>query len=459
MIQTPSQGQPGNLPSRFRSWRSKVALLDGRDVMAGGVDVGNLTWPVLIFFLGAVIVIAVQLWQGLIVRQQPPLLPEVIFLAGLVVAASSRASRHLWGITGLALLAIALCVLLDAMTRSDWGNIGLYVVIATVLYRLPPRFSIPIFAICATVILAADGLFDLIRGNGHVNGGNIISQVLIIGFAFSASLAQRIRRLLINQLEQTQAQLREEMGRAADLAAARERARIARDVHDVLAHSLTVLSVQVQALRQLVHDSPERAEAMLEQMAEVLRESQVESRQIVGLLREAITDEANADSATRLRVLAERFDERTGMRCTLREHGNPVHLPAQHVEALRFGMQEALTNAYRHGKATHAEADLWWEPESVRLSVCDDGAGVPSATLGTIATIAASSASEGSGNGLRGMRERAEALGGTMEARQRPDGLGFSVTLTLPLAVEREALPSPDSETGQDTEKTGSRIA
>lgn len=456
MIQTPSEGQRGNLLSHLHSWRSKVALLDGRDVMAGGVDAGNLTWPVLIFFLAAVIVTSVQLWQGLSVRQQSPLLPEVVFLAGLVVAASSRASRHLWGIIGLAVLAIALCVLLDAMTTSDWGNIGLYVVIATVLYRLPPRFSIPIFAISAIVILAADGLFDLLRGNGHVNGGNIISQVLIIGFAFSASLAQRIRRLLINRLEQTQAQLREEMGRAAELAAARERARIARDVHDVLAHSLTVLSVQVQALRQLVHDSPERAGAMLEQMAEVLRESQVESRQIVGLLREAVTDEDNADIATRLRVLAERFDERTGMRCVLREHGNPVHLSAQHVEALRFGMQEALTNAYRHGKATHAEADLRWERDSVRLMVRDDGAGT---SPDVFATVATPRAGEGLGNGLRGMRERAEALGGTVEARQRPDGVGFSVTLTLPFAVEQEAVSSPDSDVGQDIGKTGSRIA
>lgn len=441
MAQTPI---PERLAGRLHSWRSRLARSGGSAVVTNTVDIRNFTWPVLIFFLGAVIVTAVQMWLALSAAGHSPLLPEIVFIAGIVVAAWARAVRSVWGVIGFSLLAIALCVVLDMMTRADWGNIGLYVVIVTVAYRLPLRLSLPISALCALIILASEGLVNLLLGNGGVNGTNIVSQGLIIGFAFAASLSQRSRHLLINRLEQAQERLRDEMGRTAELAAARERARIARDVHDVLAHSLTVLSVQTQALRQLVRDNPERAAALLDQMAEVLRESQVESRQVVGLLREAMPEDGGAvDIAASLRVTAERFTERTGMRCALHESGAPVRLSAQHVETLRFALLEALTNAYRHGKATEAEADIVWESAIVRLSVRDDGAGTEATTAG-----------QGTGNGLRGMRERAEALGGSVEAGPLMDGSGFAINLTLPLRADQSETPVVDAN-----QKAGDKIA
>lgn len=441
MAQTPI---PGRLAGRLHSWRSRLALSGGRAAVTSTVDIRNFTWPVLIFFLGAVIVTAVQMWLALSAERHSPLLPEIVFIAGIVFAAWARALRSVWGVIGFSLLAIALCLLLDMMTHADWGNIGLYVVIVTVAYRLPLRLSLPISALCALIILASEGLVNLLLGNGGVNGTNIVSQGLIIGFAFAASLSQRSRHLLINRLEQAQMRLRDEMERTAELAAARERARIARDVHDVLAHSLTVLSVQTQALRQLVRDNPERAAALLDQMAEVLRESQVESRQVVGLLREAMPEDGGAvDIAASLRVTAERFTERTGMRCALHESGTPVHLSAQHVETLRFALLEALTNAYRHGKATEAEAEIVWDSAIVRLSVRDDGAGAASTTAG-----------QGTGNGLRGMRERAEALGGSVEAGPLIDSSGFAINLTLPLRADQSETPAVDAN-----QKAGDKIA
>ena len=441
MIPAPIRGR---LAGWLRSWRSRLVLSDERAVMSSTVDIRSFTWPILIFFFGAVIVTAVQMWLSLNAENHSPLLLEIIYIAGIVIAVWARVLWSVWGIIGFSLLAIALCVLLDMLTHADWGNIGLYVVIVAVAYRLPLRLSFPLSALCALIILASEGLVNLLLGKGGVNGMNIVSQGLIIGFAFAASLSQRSRHLLINRLEQAQERLRDEMGRTAELAVARERARIARDVHDVLAHSLTVLSVQTQALRQLVRDNPERAAALLDQMAEVLRESQVESRQIVGLLREAMPEDGGAtDIAASLRVTAERFTERTGMRCTLHESGNPVHLSAQHVETLRFALLEALTNAYRHGKATEAEADLVWESGIVRLSVRDDGV--------VVAPIAAG---EGTGNGLRGMRERAEALGGSVEVGPRTDSGGFAISLALPLHVGQSEAPVVDAH-----QKAGDRIA
>ncbi len=435
---------PGRLAGRLRSWRSRLAQSGGSAVVTSTIDNRNFTWPVLIFFLGAVMITAVQMWLALSAENHSPLLPEIVFIAGIVVAAWARALRSVWGVIGFSLLAIALCVLLDAMTHADWGNIGLYVVIVTVVYRLPLRFSLPISLLCALIILTAEGMINLLLGMSSASSMSIVSQALIIGFAFAASLSQRSRHLLINRLEQAQERLRDEMERTAELAAARERARIARDVHDVLAHSLTVLSVQTQALRQLVRDNPERAAALLDQMAEVLRESQVESRQVVGLLREAMPEDGGAvDIAASLQVTAERFTERTGMRCTLHESGAPVRLSARHVETLRFALLEALTNAYRHGKATEAEADIVWESAIVRLSVRDDGAGTEATT-----------ADEGTGNGLRGMRERAEALGGSVEAGPLTDGSGFAINLTLPLRVDQSETPVVDAD-----QKAGDRIA
>lgn len=443
MINSPKHGMASRL---FHEWRTWIVELNEDRVMPVAVVRGSFGWPVLAIFLIALVVVAVQMWQLVIPQLRPPLLPEGLYFGSLIAVVYSRASRRLPAVVGYSLIAIAVCGVLDAITHADWGTIGLYAVIATVGYRLPPRLSMPIVGVCALVILISTGLGNWLGTQGKVNGGVIITDLLIIGFAFVASLSQRSRYLLISRLEQAQAQLREEMGRTAELATARERARIARDVHDVLAHSLTVLSVQVQALRQLVRHNPERAAAILDQMAEVLRESQAESRQVVGLLREAMTEEMTedaADTATRLRVTAERFTERTGVRCTLREHGSPIHLPAQHVEALHFALQEALTNAYRHGRASYAEAELWWEKTTVRLTIRDDGA-------------SSSSPGEGSGNGLRGMRERADALGGTAVAAPRTDG-GFEVSVTLPVGAQHTG--KTEAKAKREAGRTGEPIA
>lgn len=443
MIKAPIRGTVSRL---LHEWRARLVELNEERVIPGAGEGGGFSWPVLAFFLIAVLVVAVQMWQLVIPQLRPPFLPEALYAGAIIAVVYSWRSQKLPTIIGYILLVIVLCGLLDVITHADWGSIGLYAVIGIAGYRLTPRLSMPVVGVCTLVVLMSQGLGNWLGPHDTLNGSVIITDLLIIGFAYVASLSRRSRYLLINRLEQTQAQLREEMGRTAELAAARERARIARDVHDVLAHSLTVLSVQVQALRQLVRDNPERAAAMLDQMAEVLRESQAESRQIVGLLREAMTEETRggaADVMARLRVMAERFTERTGMRCTLREHGSPAHLSTQHVEALHFALQEALTNAYRHGRASRAETDLWWEKETVRLTIRDDG-------------TASSSSSDGSGNGLRGMRERADALDGAVEAAPRTAG-GFEVSVTLPVGAEHTR--KPEGEAYFETGRAGEPIA
>jgi signal transduction histidine kinase len=182
--------------------------------------------------------------------------------------------------------------------------------------------------------------------------------------------------MLVLELQQVQEQLRREMAQTEQLAVTRERTQIARDMHDVLAHSLTMLSVQVQAARQLLHQYPERLPARLDDIAALLRESIVESRRVVGLLRETTTSSiASGDVGTQLRGVIDRFGERAGIRCVFEEQGTPQHVSERHAETLQYALQEALTNTHRHGAAQNVWAELRWDDAQVSLQVRDDGQG------------------------------------------------------------------------------------
>jgi signal transduction histidine kinase len=117
------------------------------------------------------------------------------------------------------------------------------------------------------------------------------------------------------------------MAHTEELATVRERTRIARDIHDVLAHTLTILYVQIRAARQLVRQDPERLATKLDEMAGLLKESLAESRRVVGLLREPAHISSEKDSGMAiLHTLVERFGERTGVRCVFEEKGKALAL-------------------------------------------------------------------------------------------------------------------------------------
>jgi signal transduction histidine kinase len=174
------------------------------------------------------------------------------------------------------------------VTGSDWGTLTLYAVVVTATFRLRWQIAFWPDVPAALLLIYTQGLAGLLFE--HRPGSMLITTLLILLCALSASAGQRSRALLIMRLRRTTDQLRSEMTRTAELATSQERTRIAelatsqertriaRDINDVLAHSLTALSIQVQAARQVVRDQPERAAALLDEMAGVLRESQAESR-------------------------------------------------------------------------------------------------------------------------------------------------------------------------------------
>ncbi|MBV2365158.1 sensor histidine kinase [Streptomonospora nanhaiensis] len=213
---------------------------------------------------------------------------------------------------------------------------------------------------------------------------------------------------------------REEEGRRR---ATEERLRIARELHDVVAHHISLINVQAGAAAYR-RDDPDGAYAALDAIKAASREALRELRTTLGVLRqvdggpEPAAPTAPAPTLARVGELAE-HTTRAGLPVDLRVEGDPVPLPAAVDLAAYRIVQEALTNALRHSGAARAAVSVAYRADGVSVRVEDDGR-----AAGPVAE----------GNGLRGMRERAAAVGGTVRAAPRAGAPGFAVQADLPLA-------------------------
>ncbi|MDA0565097.1 histidine kinase [Streptomonospora sp. S1-112] len=212
---------------------------------------------------------------------------------------------------------------------------------------------------------------------------------------------------------------REEEGRRR---ATEERLRIARELHDVVAHHISLINVQAGAAAYR-RDDPEGAYAALDAIKAASRQALRELRTTLGVLRQVddgpatAAPTAPAPTLARVGELAE-HTTRAGLPVDLRVAGDPVPLPAAVDLAAYRIVQEALTNALRHSGATRADVAVTYRPGGVGVEVRDNGT---------------ATAPPAEGNGLRGMRERAAAAGGTCQAGPRADAPGFLVRADLPL--------------------------
>lgn len=206
-----------------------------------------------------------------------------------------------------------------------------------------------------------------------------------------------------------------------------ERLRIARELHDVLAHSISVINVQAGVGLALLDSDPEQARTALTTIKSASKEALGEVRQVLDTLR--TPGDAPRSPAPGLDRLPELVEQAAAAGLTVRTAtaGRPRALPpGADLAAFRI-VQEALTNVVRHSGSRTARVVLDYAPDALELRVDDDGPAGPGEA-------------GGSGNGLIGMRERAAALGGTIEAGPRPDG-GFRVVARLPLTRTAPAAP------------------
>ena len=207
---------------------------------------------------------------------------------------------------------------------------------------------------------------------------------------------------------------------AAQRAVAEERARIARELHDVIAHSVSVMTVQAGAVRRLLQPGQERERLALEAIESTGREALTEMRRLVGLLRRqgTVPDFSPQPSMRAVDVLVGTIRE-AGLPVELAVEGEPTELaPGVDLAAYRV-IQEALTNAIKHAGAAPTSVTVRWEPSYLQLQIVDRGA---TAMNGT----------NGSGHGLVGMEERMRLYEGSLRAGPVAGG-GFEVTARLPL--------------------------
>ena len=203
-------------------------------------------------------------------------------------------------------------------------------------------------------------------------------------------------------------------------AVADERARIARELHDIIGHSMSVISLQAGAAHQLVRRDPDRAETHLAAVQQTAHEALVEMRRLMGVLREDEASYAPQPGLEEIDALVARLGD-AGLRVAVSRDAEPgvVVPPSVALAAYRI-VQEALTNAQKHAGASRATVDLRLAPEAIDVVVRNE--------RGT----RAAGGNGGGGRGLAGMRERVRLFGGALDAAPQADG-GFAVHARLPL--------------------------
>ncbi len=247
--------------------------------------------------------------------------------------------------------------------------------------------------------------------------GDIMFATLIIGGPWGAGLAIRLRRERERSLTLRTVELERDQEELARAAVADERQRIARELHDVVAHAISVVVVQARGGRKVLESDAAAARTAFDSIERTGEQALGEMRRLLGMLRD---DEEQSrtpqPSLERLEALADEM-RASGLPVELVVEGEPNGIPpGVDVSGYRI-VQEALTNALKHAGPAVAHVDVRFSANAVEIDVVDDGHG--------------SSAAPGGGNGLLGIRERVAVVGGELEAGPRPDG-GFAVHARLP---------------------------
>jgi signal transduction histidine kinase len=332
----------------------------------------------------------------------------------LAIGGASLIARRRYPVGVLAVtLAVAIWPGVASQARPVW--IALIVAFFTAV-QARQRAA----AIASLVIGYAASIWPpwLIGTRGHASAGFAVGLALGLLFLLAVAEVIRARGQRAAALEHSR---QEELRRRAG----EERMRIARDLHDVVAHNISVINVQANTALHLMDRQPDRARSALTTINEVSGQALVELRSVLGVLR-AVDEEAPRAPAPGLARLGDLADTAAaaGLAVRVEASGQRTRLPADVDLAAYRIVQEALTNTARHSGGTNATIRIVYGEDALVVDVYDDGAlRPPGGPPGQ---------PRGAGSGIAGMTERAAALGGTLQARPRPGG-GFAVRARLPL--------------------------
>ena len=308
---------------------------------------------------------------------------------------------------------------------------------AIALYTVMDRRSAAWRWVSVLVVGTAIGVSQ--AAPGHHQPYDTIFQVMIFATATGAGLLSRAMRASVQAAQSRADRAEAELDRQSSQAAERERIRIARELHDVVAHHVSLIAVQAEAATSLLPGRPEQARRSVEVIGDTARQALTELRRLLGVLRRPSARPETTPSAS-LSDLGEVLDQvrGAGLPVDLEVTGTPVPLaPGVDLTAYRI-VQEALTNTIRHANAARATVRLCYEPGYITVSVTDSG--WPSPAAGTASGPAAGSLPgtgpllTGSGLGLAGIAERVASCGGSLTVGPVPgaEADGFAVTARLP---------------------------
>jgi len=320
------------------------------------------------------------------------------------------ARRRLALATGTIVFGVLFAIAAEGSTLTVAALLGLVIVLYLFASRYGRRWSV------------LPGLPFVFNAIAPVSGGKAsISSVLLLMVVVAALALGDSRRQRGEALAERDETRQAMVDTLQDQAAMGERARIARELHDVVAHHVSAIAVQAESARLTTEGLPEEGRAHFEAIGQTARDALTEMRRLLGVLREDARADAARDPQPTLARLNELVEtaRAADTPVTFRLAGTVTPLaPGVDLCAYRI-LQEALTNVRRHAPGAAVEVDLEYGPDTLHLRVRDHGPGAVSPDL--------------DGHGLLGMRERALMVGGTLTAGPA-DGEGFAVDAVLPIA-------------------------
>jgi signal transduction histidine kinase len=283
-----------------------------------------------------------------------------------------------------------------------------------------------------TFLLVAIGATISQTGPGHSEPYDAIFQVFIFLTAWAAGVLSRTKRARLQAAQARADRAEAQLDQQAARAAAAERTRIARELHDVVAHHVSLMAVQAEAATSLLPGRPAQAQQSVQVIGDTARQALTELRRLLGVLRVPAAPLQTAPSAS-LADLAGVLDQvrGAGLPVELDVEGAPYPLaPSIDLTAYRI-VQEALTNTLRHTTASSAFVTLRYEPGYLTVAVADQGPPRQVAAADGCAELGGPGGLAGSGFGLAGIVERVASCGGNLTVGPTP-GEGFAVAARLP---------------------------
>jgi signal transduction histidine kinase len=371
-----------------------------------------------------------MIWNWL--QRHPRLVDWALVLLALASMATASHDRHGNGFAAFVILGPVLCLPLlvrrthpveallfvagaTAVAVAGWGvydPLPMGIALFTVADRCERRVS----------LLAGGGSVLVLTVAVLIDGRAVVPAVgrllpFVVAWLIGDSL--RARRAYVSELEEKAARLERERELEAANAVAEEQARIARELHDVIAHNLSVMVVQASAADDAFDTRPEEARQAVRRVVTTGRDALGELRRVLGAVRPDGADYGPQPGLARLDELVRHVRD-SGLDVSVRVDGTAQPLPAAlDLSAYRI-VQEALTNTLKHARARHAAIAITYGTGELGVEIRDDGAGaVPNGD---------------GGHGLIGMRERVNAFGGSLTTTSSP-GAGFIVSATFPLAA------------------------